>query len=163
MNKLYIIIFLFICSCSHSSQIGTVRDSDSLSLVLNKFIEQSLEKNYKNIDDIFSKSLVLNVNDENFSGSSSINTFLNFSHNIYSDIFLEKTSTKTYYFYDNRTITYQKLDFLIKSKNQKSIDKIHSFFEYVWSNNKVVELNVVFESETLYNEVMSYNNNIKLN
>jgi hypothetical protein len=159
MNKLYIIIFLFICSCSHSNQIGAVRDSDSLSLGLNKFIEQSLEKNYKNIDDIFSKSLVLNINDEKFSGSSSINTFLDFSHNIYSDIFLEKISTKTYYFDDNRIITYQKVDFLIRSKHQKSVDNLRSIFEYVWSNNKVVELNVVFESDSFYNEIMFYNNN----
>ena len=72
---------------------------------------------------------------------------------------MEKISTKTYYFDDNRIITYQKVDFLIRSKHQKSVDNLRSIFEYVWSSNKVVELNVVFESDTFYNEIMFYNNN----
>ena len=57
--------------------------------------------------------------------------------------------------------TFQKVNFITKNKITRNVSSIRSFFEYKWSDGYVVELNVVFDSETLNKEEKLYKNSLK--
>ena len=78
-----------------------------------------------------------------------------------SDILIDSQSLCTFYLDDGSIKTFQKVNFITKNKITQNIGSIRAFFEYKWSDSNVVELSVVFDSETINKEVKFYKNSLK--
>jgi hypothetical protein len=82
-------------------------------------------------------------------------------HKIYSEILIDSQFLCTFYLDDGSIKTFQKVNFITKNKITQNVGSIRAFFEYKWSDSNVVELSVVFDSETINKEVKLYKNSLK--
>ena len=153
-------MFLLI-SCSNPNQIGVVKNSDDLSLKLTTFINQYVDESYESLDSIFSDSIHINLNNRTYNSISKLESGLKLYHNVYSDILIDSQSLCTFYLDDGSIKTFQKVNFITKNKITQNVGSIRAFFEYKWSDSNVVELSVVFDSETINKEVKLYKNSLK--
>ena len=78
-----------------------------------------------------------------------------------SDILIDSQSLCTFYLDDGSIKTFQKVNFITKNKITQKVGSIRALFEYVWSNSYVVEMSVIFDSETLTKEVNLFKNSLK--
>ena len=161
MNRLYFLFLFLIISCSNPNQVGVVKNSDDLSLKLVTFINEYVDKNYKTIDNIFSDSVHLNLNNRVYKGILKLEDGLELYHKIYSEILIDSQFLCTFYLDDGSIKTFQKVNFITKNKITQNVGSIRAFFEYKWSDSNVVELSVVFDSETINKEVKLYKNSLK--
>jgi len=161
MNRLYFLFLFTLISCSNPNQIGVVKNSDDLSLKLTTFINQYVDESYESLDSIFSDSIHINLNNRTYNSISKLESGLKLYHNVYSDILIDSQSLCTFYLDDGSIKTFQKVNFITKNKITQNIGSIRAFFEYKWSDSNVVELSVVFDSETINKEVKFYKNSLK--
>jgi hypothetical protein len=161
MNRLYFLFLFTLISCSNPNQIGVVKNSDDLSLKLTTFINQYVDESYESLDSIFSDSIHINLNNRTYNSISKLESGLKLYHNVYSDILIDSQSLCTFYLDDGSIKTFQKVNFITKNKINQNIGSIRAFFEYKWSDGYVVELSVVFDSETINKEVKFYKNSLK--
>ena len=161
MNRLYFLFLFLLISCSNPNQVGVVKNSDDLSLKLVTFINEYVDKNYKTIDNIFSDSVHLNLNNRVYKGILKLEDGLELYHKIYSEILIDSQFLCTFYLDDGSIKTFQKVNFITKNKITQNVGSIRAFFEYKWSDSNVVELSVVFDSETINKEVKLYKNSLK--
>ena len=161
MNRLYFLFLFTLISCSNPNQIGVVKNSDDLSLKLTTFINQYVDESYESLDSIFSDSIHINLNNRTYNSISKLESGLKLYHNVYSDILIDSQSLCTFYLDDGSIKTFQKVNFITKNKITQNIGSIRAFFEYKWSDSNVVELSVVFDSETINKEVKLYKNSLK--
>jgi hypothetical protein len=137
-----------------------VKNSDDLSLKLVTFINEYVDKNYKTLDSIFSDSVHLNLNNRVYKGILKLEDGLELYHKIYSEIFIDSQFLCTFYLDDGSIKTFQKVNFITKNKITQNVGSIRALFEYVWSNGYVVELSVVFDSETFNKELNLFKNSL---
>ena len=161
MNRLYFLFLFTLISCSNPNQIGVVKNSDDLSLKLTTFINQYVDESYESLDSIFSDSIHINLNNRTYNSISKLESGLKLYHNVYSDILIDSQSLCTFYLDDGSIKTFQKVNFITKNKITQNIGSIRAFFEYKWSDSNVVELSVVFDSETINKEEKLYKNSLK--
>ena len=161
MNRLYFLFLFTLISCSNPNQIGVVKNSDDLSLKLTTFINQYVDESYESLDSIFSDSIHLNLNNRLYKSISKLESGLKLYHNVYSDILIDSQSLCTFYLDDGSIKTFQKVNFITKNKINQNVGSVRAFFEYVWSNGYVVELSVVFDSETFDKDVNLFKNSLK--
>lgn len=160
MNRLYFLFLFLLISCSNPNQVGVVKNSDDLSLKITTFINQYVNKNYENLDSIFSDSIQLNLNNRHYKNISKLKSGLKLYHKIYSEIFIDSQFLCTFYLDDGSIKTFQKVNFITKNKITQNVGSIRALFEYVWSNGYVVELSVVFDSETFNKELNLFKNSL---
>ena len=161
MNRLYFLFLLTLISCSNPNQMGVVKNSDDLSLKLTTFINQYVDESYESLDSIFSDSIHINLNNRTYNSISKLESGLKLYHNLYSDILIDSQFLCTFYLDDGSIKTFQKVNFITKNKINQNVGSIRAFFEYVWLDGYVVELNVVFDSETLTKEVKFFKSSLK--
>ncbi len=161
MNRLYILFLFTLISCSNPNQVGVVKNSDDLSLKLVTFINQYIDKNYENLDSVFSDSIHLNLNNRLYKSISKLESGLKLYHNVYTEILIDSQFSHTFYLDDGSIKTFQKVNFITKNKINQNVGSVRAFFEYVWSNGYVVELSVVFDSETFDKDVNLFKNSLK--
>ena len=161
MNRLYFLFLFTLISCSNPNQIGVVKNSDDLSLKLTTFINQYVDESYESLDSIFSDSIHISLNNRTYNSISKLESGLKLYHNVYSDILIDSQSLCTFYLDDGSIKTFQKVNFITKNKITQNVGSIRAFFEYKWSDSNVVELSVVFDSETINKEVKLYKNSLK--
>jgi len=161
MNRLYFLFLFLLISCSNPNQVGVVKNSDDLSLKMVTFINEYVDKNYKTLDSIFSDSVHLNLNNRVYKGILKLEDGLELYHKIYSEILIDSQFLCTFYLDDGSIKTFQKVNFITKNKITQNVGSIRAFFEYKWSDSNVVELSVVFDSETINKEVKLYKNSLK--
>ncbi len=161
MNRLYFLFLLTLISCSNPNQMGVVKNSDDLSLKLTTFINQYVDESYESLDSIFSDSIHINLNNRTYNSISKLESGLKLYHNLYSDILIDSQFLCTFYLDDGSIKTFQKVNFITKNKITQNVGSIRAFFEYVWLDGYVVELNVVFDSETLTKEVKFFKSSLK--
>ena len=82
-------------------------------------------------------------------------------HKIYSEILIDSQFLCTFYLDDGSIKTLQKVNFITKNKINQNVGSIRAFFEYIWLDGHVVELSVVFDSETLTKEVNLFKSSLK--
>jgi len=140
---------------------GVVKNSDDLSLKLTTFINQYVDESYESLDSIFSDSIHINLNNRTYNSISKLESGLKLYHNVYSDILIDSQFLCTFYLDDGSIKTFQKVNFITKNKITQNVGSIRAFFEYVWLDGYVVELNVVFDSETLTKEVKFFKSSLK--
>jgi len=140
---------------------GVVKNSDDLSLKLTTFINQYVDESYESLDSIFSDSIHINLNNRTYNSISKLESGLKLYHNLYSDILIDSQFLCTFYLDDGSIKTFQKVNFITKNKITQNVGSIRAFFEYVWLDGYVVELNVVFDSETLTKEVKFFKSSLK--
>lgn len=161
MNRLYLLLLFILISCSNPNQIGVVKNSDDLSLKLVTFINQYIDENYENLDSIFSDTIHLNLNNRLYKNITKLESGLKLYHKIYSEILIDSQFLCTFYLDDGRIRTFQKVNFITKNKVTQNVGSIRAFFEYIWLDGYVVELSVVFDSETLNKEVKLFKSSLK--
>ena len=161
MNRLYFLFLFTLISCSNPNQIGVVKNSDDLSLKLTTFINQYVDESYESLDSIFSDSIHINLNNRTYNSISKLESGLKLYHNVYSDILIDSQSLCTFYLDDGSIKTFQKVNFITKNKITQKVGSIRALFEYEWSNGYVVEMSVIFDSETLTKEVNLFKNSLK--
>jgi len=161
MNRLYFLFLLTLISCSNPNQAGVVKNSDDLSLKLTTFINQYVDESYESLDSIFSDSIHLNLNNRQYKNIKKLKDGLSLYHKVYSEILIDSQFLCTFYLHDGHIKTFQKVNFITKNKITQNVGSIRAFFEYVWLDGYVVELNVVFDSETLNKEVKFFKSSLK--
>ena len=161
MNRLYFLFLLTLISCSNPNQMGVVKNSDDLSLKLTTFINQYVDESYESLDSIFSDSIHINLNNRTYNSISKLESGLKLYHNVYSDILIDSQFLCTFYLDDGSIKTLQKVNFITKNKINQNVGSIRAFFEYIWLDGHVVELIVVFDSETLTKEVNLFKSSLK--
>ena len=161
MNRLYFLFLLTLISCSNPNQMGVVKNSDDLSLKLTTFINQYVDESYESLDSIFSDSIHINLNNRTYNSISKLESGLKLYHNVYSDILIDSQFLCTFYLDDGSIKTLQKVNFITKNKINQNVGSIRAFFEYLWLDGHVVELSVVFDSETLTKEVNLFKSSLK--
>ena len=161
MNRLYLLLLFILISCSNPNQIGVVKNSDDLSLKLVTFINQYIDENYENLGSIFSDTIHLNLNNRLYKNITKLESGLKLYHKIYSEILIDSQFLCTFYLDDGSIKTFQKVNFITKNKITQNVGSIRAFFEYIWLDGYVVELSVVFDSETLNKEVKLFKSSLK--
>lgn len=158
MHKLYIFIFLVLFSCNNKNNIGIVKNSDKYSLKSIKFINKYMNNDSEGMGEFLSESITLKINDTVYTGLKDIFKMLNLNSKVFSKVSIDNIETSTFFYKDGNLLTSQYLDYTYQSRLSYSNYYIRSVLTYKWFNNKIIEVNCIFDSTSINKEIANYQN-----
>jgi hypothetical protein len=158
MHKLYIFIFFIFFSCNDKNNIGIVENSDEYSLKSIKFIKKFIRNDYEGVDEFLSESITLKINDTVYTGLKDIFKMLNLNSKVFSKVSIDNIEASTFFYKDGNLLTSQYLDYTYQSSLSYSSYYIRSVLTYKWFNNKIIEVNCIFDATSINNEIANYQN-----
>jgi len=158
MHKLYIFIFLVLFSCSNKNNIGIVKNSDKYSLKSIKFINKCMNNDFEVMDEFLAESITFKINSTVYAGLKDVLKKLNLNSKVFSKVSIDNLETSTFFYKDGNFLTTQYLNYTYQSKLSYSNIYIRSVLTYKWFNNKIIEVNFIFDSTSINNEIANYQN-----
>jgi len=158
MHKLYIFIFFVFFSCNDKNNIGIVKNSDEYSLKSIRFINNFIRNDHEGIDEFLSESTTLKINDSVYTGLKDIFKIMNLKSKVFSKVSIDHIETSTFFYKDGNLLTTQYLNYTYQSKLSYSNYYIRSVLTYKWFNNKIIEVNYIFDAISIHNEITNYQN-----
>lgn len=158
MHKLYIFIFLVLFSCNNKNNIGIVKNSDKYSLKSIKFINKCMNNDFEGMDEFLSESITFKINSTVYSGLKDVLKKLNLNSKVFNKVSIGNLETSTFFYKDGNLLTTQYLNYTYQSKLSYSNFYIRSVLTYKWFNNKIIEVNCIFDSTSINNEIANYQN-----
>lgn len=158
MHKLYIFIFLVLFSCSNKNNIGIVKNSDKYSLKSIKFINKCMNNDFEGMDEFLAESITFKINSTVYAGLKDVLKKLNLNSKVFSKVSIDNLETSTFFYKDGNFLTTQYLNYTYQSKLSYSNIYIRSVLTYKWFNNKIIEVNFIFDSTSINNEIANYQN-----
>lgn len=158
MHKLYIFIFLVLFSCSNKNNIGIVKNSDKYSLKSIKFINKCMNNDFEGMDEFLAESITFKINSTVYAGLKDVLKKLNLNSKVFSKVSIDNLETSTFFYKDGNFLTTQYLNYTYQSKLSYSNFYIRSVLTYKWFNNKIIEVNFIFDSTSINNEIANYQN-----
>jgi hypothetical protein len=158
MHKLYIFIFFVFFSCNDKNNIGIVKSSDEYSLKSIRFVNKFIRNDHEGIDEFLSESTTLKINDTVYTGLKDIFKMLNLNSKVFSKVSIHNIEASTFFYKDGNLLTSQYLDYTYQSSLSYSNYYIRSVLTYKWFNNKIIEVNCIFDATSINNEIANYQN-----
>lgn len=145
-------------SCNNKNNIGIVKNSDKYSLKSIKFINKCMNNDFEGMDEFLSESITFKINSTVYSGLKDVLKKLNLNSKVFSKVSIGNLETSTFFYKDGNLLTTQYLNYTYQSKLSYSNFYIRSVLTYKWFNNKIIEVNCIFDSTSINNEIANYQN-----
>ena len=160
MYKLWLLLLLVIFSCTNANQVGIVKNTDKYSLKSEKLANIYFNNSYDDIDEFLSDSVTLKLNNTVYVGLKEVKKTLKFHHPVFSSTNIKKIETATFFLNDGSIRTEQFVDLMIKTSLSYNNMYIRFVNQYKWQDNKVVEVNSIFDASSYLQEVNNYYNSL---
>ena len=145
-------------SCNNKNNIGIVKNSDKYSLKSIKFINKCMNNDFEGMDEFLSESITFKINSTVYSGLKDVLKKLNLNSKVFSKVSIGNLETSTFFYKDGNLLTTQYLNYTYQSKLSYSNFYIRSVLTYKWFNNKIIEVNYIFDATSINNEIANYQN-----
>lgn len=145
-------------SCSNKNNIGIVKNSDKYSLKSIKFINKCMNNDFEGMDEFLAESITFKINSTVYAGLKDVLKKLNLNSKVFSKVSIDNLETSTFFYKDGNFLTTQYLNYTYQSKLSYSNIYIRSVLTYKWFNNKIIEVNFIFDSTSINNEIANYQN-----
>ena len=145
-------------SCNNKNNIGIVKNSDKYSLKSIKFINKCMNNDFEGMDEFLSESITFKINSTVYSGLKDVLKKLNLNSKVFSKVSIGNLETSTFFYKDGNLLTTQYLNYTYQSKLSYSNFYIRSVLTYKWFNNKIIEVNCIFDTTSINNEIANYQN-----
>ena len=98
------------------------------------------------------------INSTVYSGLKDVLKKLNLNSKVFSKVSIDNIEASTFFYKDGNLLTSQYLDYTYQSSLSYSSYYIRSVLTYKWFNNKIIEVNCIFDATSINNEIANYQN-----
>tara|TARA_B110000091_G_scaffold152191_1_gene162032 strand:+ start:498 stop:866 length:369 start_codon:yes stop_codon:yes gene_type:complete len=117
-----------------------------------------MNNDFEGMDEFLSESITFKINSTVYSGLKDVLKKLNLNSKVFSKVSIGNLETSTFFYKDGNLLTTQYLNYTYQSKLSYSNFYIRSVLTYKWFNNKIIEVNCIFDSTSINNEIANYQN-----
>jgi hypothetical protein len=117
-----------------------------------------MNNDFEGMDEFLSESITFKINSTVYSGLKDVLKKLNLNSKVFSKVSIGNLETSTFFYKDGNLLTTQYLNYTYQSKLSYSNFYIRSVLTYKWFNNKIIEVNCIFDTTSINNEIANYQN-----
>ena len=151
---LLIIAFLISCSSQDTSPMsGKIVQNDEKSKMVTRFMKAYIDNNLSSVKNIFSESVIIQINDVDVSFDE-LNTGFSNGHNYFNDIAHSNVTVTTMYYNNGEVFTNSWYDWSGISKATNDTLNIRGYAYYKWEGDKIAKMHNAFDP-TLYNQELT--------
>ncbi|WP_392349065.1 hypothetical protein [uncultured Polaribacter sp.] len=117
-----------------------------------------MNNDFEGMGEFLSESITFKINSTVYAGLKDVLKKLNLNSKVFSKVSIGNLETSTFFYKDGNLLTTQYLNYTYQSKLSYSNFYIRSVLTYKWFNNKIIEVNCIFDTTSINNEIANYQN-----